>query len=418
MTDEQFLKLLAAAVILVTVATVVAFIFLVTRRDRMQYRFVLILLFFSLTAMSSLLFTGTAELRANTTAFTIGVTGAGALWLISIYLFTRWYPEGTLFTTPAFDWETANGFGNLLRDLDRPRGWVSYRDWGNDPEVTPFNSLLRGGEEGNTLKHLLEAACNSHQKKKLVKTRVTTVFFYFAGPAAGGTGYVLKVQWITGRPAAATAYVRFNSSASFVGSMSASVILSQTPGGLDVFDTRDKTGQHQDGFHEITADPADCLIVSGYSDYPTRDDFLLVDVERFSQDNTADIVIGVVSPGRKLLGSGVWQVRRPLATPFGEVPLVLRKAAGDPEPDTALVAAHLHTWLATLDKLVANPALAGAPNAMAVERLAAIHHEVAARVPGGTFAFGQLAAAAAADEHRIYRVPTARDVILMLAKFE
>src|SRR5262245_28977683 len=325
---------LAAAFVLATLVAAFWFSFVIRTRDKAQYRVVVLLTLVSATILLALLFASSANLKAELVGITFTVAGPAAIWLGGLWLFTHLYPEDRLPQSPALDLATPEGFGSLISEIEGRLDWLPYESWKG--KLTECTELFEGGDEGNVLKHLLEAACNTHRREKLIGATVTTVFFYYRGVAPHG-GYIVKLQRIQGTVPEGGAYIRYNSNASFIGAVPASVFLVGDPADQSVdrgFTDHDMDGHHKLGYEQLSPGTTDCLIVAGYEDFPPRHDYLLVDVDRFCGDTNGKVVLGVVSPGWSVHRSSVWTMRRPVAAPTGTVPLTFHKVgAAEPAED-------------------------------------------------------------------------------------
>jgi hypothetical protein len=424
LTEQLFW--LASIVVVLTFIALYGFLFFNRAPNRFQYRLIIILTFFATSVVIALLFAVSANMTANAGFVTFSLAGPAAVWLGGMWLFTRLYPEAELDRrppepepkVPVHDWTTLAGFGQLMAQVDQGRDWNPYETWRG--RLNECSELFEGGDEGNTLKHMLETACNPHRRERLSGTTVTTVFFYFRPAAADHHGYIVKLQRIEGAVPEGGAYVRYNSNASFVGSVPASVFLVGNPvvPSLDrMFTDHDQDGHHKLGYEQLARGTTDCLIVAGYEDFPPQHDYLLVDVDRFCGDDRGRIVLGVVSPGWPVRSYSAWMMRRPLASPIGTVPLLFRQAGEVPESRAELAAA-LAGWLAVLDRILDGPALAPRqavnPAADPKVTLQTIRSAVRLRQARADFRFAELFQGVQDDHSRAFRIGGARNVIIAL----
>jgi hypothetical protein len=421
---------LSGFVILVTALAVIWFVFGVKEQNRIQYRIIIILLFFALSCVSSLLFASNAEIRGNIGALTLVIAGPAAVWFGGFLLFDRIFPEDKAFPLAApHDWTTIDGFAKLLRDREHQLGWEMYSEWRNRVSDTYMKLFTRGNEE-YICKNLLEAACFAHGKNRIERVSVATAFFYFYnGALEKDPGYIVKIQRIVGiKRDLNPAYIRFTSNPSFQQRIPEAVFLDGRNNKdrltiADAFTDLNREGVRKEGFHAVLHERVDCCIVSGYSDYPTnREDYALVDLSRFSSTNLGQVVFGVLMPN-VTKDFTIHTMRGSLFVPKDDTPLSFLTQHPEVSGDTQLLNEKLGPWLVAIDEGLAN----AGDHKLEIEArstLERIRDEIGQRIstlPGWDesqpFSFTALFKAFQPIHTRSFHIDKAHDVTLVLLRW-
>lgn len=398
---------LAAVVIVGAVAAVWAFLFAVRRQTRAQYRVVIVLLFFALSCVTSILFatSSQAELRGGLEGFSFTVIGPAALWLIGLFAFFRFVPEDSLFRNPGEDPDSLKAITTCIAEIEGNQGWSTYSDWKD--KLRGFQYLFDIAETA-TLKNLLHATYFTHEAEKLNEPRISTLWLYF--PKS-----ILKIQRIRGRKEGARASIRFSSNPTAVSANATSVFLvGDKVGGGSLSAvlgfTENDVIQYR-GLQEVAFEPVDCLILTLYDD-PEMEDYLLVDMKRFSLQNQGSAEIAVACFEKKILASSLWTIKQPVFAGEGRIPLAIRKSPGTTPSGPS---ADFGDWLATVDRAVAGPQRSLKPAVIEVlKRAQSAMTEGSPRLSK----FKDLEQISeVATGYLSYSIPEARDVTMLLVRF-
>ncbi len=429
-TYPPWVLYVAALVIILTLCAVLWFLFVLKDRTRVQYRIIIILLFFSLSSVTSLLFALNADIHGNIGLLTISISGPAALWFAGVLLFSKLFPEERAFPPPVHsDWTTLHGFTRLLNESDRGAGWTKYGEWRTQVSDR-YPVLFELGNEDFIRKNLLDSACVTHGKKRIDKVAIHSAFLYFhdvEGPSA--KGFVLKVQRIVGRKADQDpAFIRFSSNPSFERKVPEAVFLDgrRRAGRLTVqgaFTDRDKEGERKQGFHAVNHEQVDCCIIAGYYDYPTGgEDYILVDLERFSSTNVGELAVSMYVQ-HDITECDVYTMKRSLFFPEDDAPLSFFHHDVDASAGDNDLSKPLGEWLAALDESISGH---GGHNIdeEALETLTRIRTEIAKRAkppPGiimsDTRLFSDMTKLFEPSRIRSFRMREAHNVLLTFVKW-
>jgi hypothetical protein len=321
-----------------------------------RYRVTLLLLFFSISSASSLIFSAKARLEGNFYGLALTIGGPATLWIVALLLFSYVYPEDKI---------RSAGFDDALRlqraALTRGR-WVSYPVWKRDHDS--FLKVLGTGSEAQ--QKLLWYAYENPREHKIESPTISTVFVYLKGKKA------LKFQRIYGDLQERKIRLRFKATASTSWGKASSLLLAST----DVDSGRVEEshvsleGNPKESV-EIETSRVDALNVAFYdNDDPGEGDYTVVDLKRYANDGRGSIYLGILSYDREIQNATVSRIMPLRLTEDGDLPIALRLErmdGGDPDR----LKAELMPWLKLLDARDAHGNGVTAEAASLLEKLSA-----------------------------------------------
>ncbi|ADJ28114.1 hypothetical protein [Nitrosococcus watsonii] len=346
---------------------------------------IIVLMFFALSTANSLLFVNSTRIGGTLMGLTVAVAGPVALWFSGMLLFFYLVPPTALFEKAADLFEqakrseeplrrpvTIEKFGDLITQvMERELNWSSYTNWKKDQDTV---DKIFDEEEPTTLRNLLGGLYETRKLggKPLAMLRephITTVFFYFEKA-------VIKVQRITGLREGENTYIRFESHGTESDAKTASVIFvgdsDKNSGTLRRMKRFSSNSSYKGYYEEISENPVDCLILAYYDD-AVQEDYLIVNLKRFSNDLSGRIDLAAVSLDEihPINASSFWQIQPPLFLKriisstsneeHIEVPLVFQKVQGADVEAAQKVHDRIIPWLETLDVSLANDQIGASP---------------------------------------------------------
>lgn len=309
---------------------------------RTQYRIVVMLVLFALSAIMALLFGVTGEVTANVpVAVKVGGPFAAFLAALIITLYFFDYKPDEI----GSDRNILNQVSEAIQAVEKKFNWVSYE---NVKENLDGFREINGPEEEHFIRNLLGAAYSPNDGvKDITKVKIDTAFLYLSDS-------VVKLQRIRGTTIRRPSFIRFRSNSSYGAKGVMSVILvSSGKGSLkvgDAFSEHDSDEQMASGYARITYENFDCLILTLYPEYPEYEDYLLVDVPRFSGENTADISLSIVSTQKNFQDLEVWNMRRPLICTEERFPINFRRMNSVNSRGREKIKDEFIQWFQILDK--------------------------------------------------------------------
>jgi hypothetical protein len=315
---------------------------------RTQYRLVVMLVLFALAAIMALLFGSHGDsLTTSTSRLAIQITGPFAAFLgayIVILKFFDYEEEPTMETSE----HILRQVTRLIEATEDKCEWIGYEHWRRD--LDGFEEI-NGQQEENFLRNILGGAYSPSESVKVANTRIATAFLYLSNS-------VLKIQRVEGTTTDTPTKIRFRSHSSYgLSKGMRSVILISTaaiPGTplrvRRALTDLDPPSQVPDGYARIDTKTFDCLILTQYSEFPKHEDYLLVDVSRFSSENSADMSFAVVSTDRSIKEPDFWQMRRATVSTESRLPLSFRRFRSTPRSGWKDVLRQLNPWLEVLDE--------------------------------------------------------------------
>jgi hypothetical protein len=160
-----------AAMLAVSLGT--AIYMTVTSSDHIiHYRVILLLLFFSISAASSLIFTSApnVKLEGNLMGLALSIGGPATMWLVALLLFSHFYEEIKIQES-----NLQSMIGEYVGSL-RKAEWKPYPDWRREHESL---SKYLGPDDSSRVRTLLWAAHFTPPGAKLVLPVVSTLFVFF-----------------------------------------------------------------------------------------------------------------------------------------------------------------------------------------------------------------------------------------------
>jgi hypothetical protein len=303
---------------------------------------ILLLLFFSISSASSLIFSKTtrAKLEATFSGLALTVGGPATLWIVALVLFSYFYPEERI---------RLSGLEEALRvqrDLLARDGWLHYPQWKRQNDR--FGTILGAGES-SVVRNLLWYAHFSPSGEKLESPTVSTVFVYLPGKRT------LKFQRIHGEFRGQKLSLHFAGRPSTDNGKVWSVLLGSTDVGAMKVD-ESHTSLDFDGKEvaELSSARVDALNVALYeNDDPGEGDYTVVDLKRYSSDGKGSINLGIVSFDRPVYDVTFSRLKPLHVVDGAEMPMALRvEKAVNTEVDR--LKTELGPWLRLLDARDAN----------------------------------------------------------------
>jgi hypothetical protein len=314
-----------------------------------QYRIAILLLFFAISTVSSLLFLNHNDQSAtsfggNIGFFTFAVGGPAALWLIALVVFTYFYPESRL--EPAAP-HTLPMLARLIDDIEGRSGWYNYTEWKG--QWNEFSTVLGTGESA-TVKNLLWYTYFQIQGPKLSNAEITTAFFYFKS-------FTLKIQRIQGDKNGDTFRLLFSAGTSLSGSENGSfAFVGRDSGTIRILKTESDRGARAAREIELTDKRVDCLLLSYYvGDNPNEGDYIVVDLKRYSDNASGHIRLGIVDFERPIHAFHLSTLKRRNIA-FEDIPLSFHSETVSVSKVIAPVETNLRPWLSALDNFLKNGA--------------------------------------------------------------
>jgi hypothetical protein len=224
--------------------------------------------------------------------------------------------------------------------------WIAYDRWKG--HLNGYEEI-NGQEEEHFLRNILAGAYSPSESAKVQDARIVTAFLYL-------TDSVIKLQRIRGSATETPTKIRFRSNSSYGSHGLRSLIFIaevRENGSLAIrkaISDQDPPHNVPEGYARIDYKEFDCLILTEYSEFPKHEDYLLVDVSRFSRENSADMSLAIVSTNRPIKVPDVWQMRRAMITTQARLPLAFRKFQTPPRTGWLNVLADFDPWLTLLDQ--------------------------------------------------------------------
>lgn len=339
-------KWLVAALTAILVASLAAAIYMALRSpdEIVHYRVILLLLFFAISSISSLIFTSAphVKLEGDFQGLALSVGGPAALWLIALLLFSQFYKE---------DRVSASSMLSLVQSHvqnQRDLGWQIYPEWRRGHQ--DLGQWL-GRSESEQLSKLLLAAHFTPPGEKMKLPVVSTLFVYFPGKVS------LKVQRIRGEQPGGQLTVHFAGSPSTKEGTVASMLLAASNlGSKRISQSFTATEPNHAPEAKLTnLTQVDALLLSLYeNDDPGEGDYTVVDLKRFSQDAQGSIYLGVQSFDRTLDRFAVSHLQPSYLNNRGTIPVMFQvEQTVDPSLDA--LRAELLGWMQLLDARDRNP---------------------------------------------------------------
>ncbi|ABA57796.1 hypothetical protein Noc_1297 [Nitrosococcus oceani ATCC 19707] len=366
----------ATVITLVALGATTFYLFFINPNDWTLPSFVvvIVLMFFALSTANSLLFVNSTRIGGTLMGLTVAVAGPVALWFSGMLLFFYLIPPATLFPPkdPLERPLTLEKFGDIVTQvMKREFNWSTYTEWKKDQDTV---DEIFDEEEPTTLRNLLGGLYETRKSDgkplaMLGEPHITTVFFYFEK-------VVIKVQRITGLREGENTYIRFESHGTESGAKTASVIFvgdsDKNTGILRRMKRFSSNSSYKGYYEEISENPVDCLILAYYDDV-VQEDYLIVNLKRFSNDLSGRIDLAAVSLDEihPINASSFWQIQPPLFLKriisstsneeHIEVPLVFQKVRGADVEAAQKVHNRIIPWLETLDVSLANDQIGDSP---------------------------------------------------------
>jgi hypothetical protein len=315
--------------------------------ERSRYRLTVLLVIAGLASVMSLLFGVESELTA-TVPVGIRLAGPWAGFIAALLLYLWWWdyqtdPPAKLEDNKDILRQVADAISATEERLD----WIEYERW--KAQLNGFEEI-NGHEEEHCIRNFLATAYAPNQEVTVEKVKVATAFIYL-------TNSVIKLQRIQGAATSLPARIRFRSNSSYGTRGLRSVILIGTEirdgharGVNRALSHSDPEGQIVNGYAILSSTPIDSLIVTLYHEYPQKEDYLLVDVARFSGERRLDLHFAVASTYREINAPKMWQMRRALVSSENRIPLRFRILESPPVGGWSGTLAELKPWLKLLDE--------------------------------------------------------------------
>jgi len=327
------------------VAIIVPPLWLFTTRPsaRVQYRVIVFMLIFVLASIMALLFGIEANLQSKTLVMlTIGGPFAAFLGATVVILkFFDYVEDRPLEQNKDF----LDRVTELIEATELKCEWIRYEHW---KDYLDGYEEINGQEEEHFLRNILAGAYAPSESAKVQDTRIATAFLYLQDS-------VIKLQRIRGRATEMPTKIRFRSNSSYGSHGIRSLIFIgevRGDGSLAIrkaVSDQDPPQNVPEGYAKIDVKQFDCLILTEYSEFPKHEDYLLVDVSRFSRENSADMSLAIVSTNRPIKIPDVWQMRRATVSTQARLPLAFRKFHTPPRTGWVNVMADFDEWLTLLD---------------------------------------------------------------------
>ena len=311
---------------------------------RVQYRVIVFMLMFVLASIMALLFGIDGQLESNTwLVLKIGGPFAAFLGASVIILKLFDYQEET---PPEQHKDFLERITEIVEGAERRCEWIAYEHWKG--HLDGYEEI-NGQEEEHFLRNILAGAYSPSESAKVQDARIATAFLYLKDS-------VIKLQRIRGRAIETPTKIRFRSNSSYGSQGLRSLIFIAEVlenGSLAIrkaMSDQDPPHNVPEGYARIDYKHFDCLILTEYSEYPKHEDYLLVDVSRFSRENSADMSLAIVSTDRPIKIPDVWQMRRAMVSTQARLPLAFRKFRTPPRTGWVNVLTDFEPWLTLLDK--------------------------------------------------------------------
>lgn len=342
----QWISALASFAVAAAVSASLFFLFRSQRNpiQIVQYRIVILLLFFAISTVSSLLFAGNASFSGKLgAAFTVSVVGPATLWIVALVIFTYFYPETRLgpLTGPG----SIATLTQLVAETERLSGWQPYKDWKG--RWNEFSTILGSGESA-TVKNLLWYTYFQTPGRKLARAEVTTAFFYFRS-------YTLKLQRIRGSRVGEAFNLRFSAATSLTGSNAMSLLfVGREHHPMAILSAYGDHGQGALREIELTQERVDCLIVSAYTgDNPDEGDYVVVDLKQFSDDARGYVRLGIIDFEKSIHHIHLSTLKRRTVVD-DDVPLCFRAEPQSHSDALDTLENNFGGWPLALDELILN----------------------------------------------------------------
>ena len=333
-------KWLTATLTAILVVSLAAAVYMAVRSpdEIVHYRVILLLLFFAISSISSLIFTSApqVELKGDFYGLALSVGGPAALWLIALLLFSQFYKEDRISSSSMFSLVQSHV------QSQREIGWQIYPEW-----KSAHHGLRQwlGRSDSEQLSKLMLAAHFTPPGEKMKLPVVSTLFVYFPGKIS------LKLQRIRGEQPGGELTVHFAGLPSTKDGRVASMLLATSNlGSKKISESFVATEpKHAPEAKLTNLTQVDALLVSLYEDdNPGDGDYTVVDLKRFSQDAQGSIYLGVLSFDRTLERFAVSHLQPSYLNNRGTIPVMFQV---EPAVDRNLDAlrAELAGWMQLLD---------------------------------------------------------------------
>jgi hypothetical protein len=337
--------LLVICAIGLLVAIIVPPIWLFTHKPpaRVQYRVIVFLLIFVLASIMALLFGIDSTLKSDGW-LPLKIAGPFAAFLGASVIILRFFDyedDAPLEQNKDF----LQCITELIEATERKCEWIAYEHW--KLHLNGYEEI-NGQEEEHFLRNILGGAYSPSESAKVQETHIATAFLYL-------TNSVIKLQRVRGKAIETPTKIRFRSHSSYgsQGLRSIIFIAEVAENGSLVIrkavSDLDPPQNVPEGYARIDYRQFDCLILTEYSEYPRHEDYILVDVSRFSRENSADMSLAIVSTDRPIKAPDVWQMRRATVSTQARLPLAFRKFRTPPRTGWVNVMADFEMWLTLLD---------------------------------------------------------------------
>ena len=354
--NPKWLLPLIAALAVAGMASAIVLVYN-SSNEVIRYRVIILLMFFSISTASSLIFSAKANLEGNLYGLALTIGGPATLWIIALLLFSYEYPPAAVENTGKLSF--IEGEKN---DLTMHK-WQWYPEWRREQDR--FLRIL-GPDESDNVRSLLWYAYYRPEGGKLEKPTVSTVFVYLPDKTT------LKFQRITGPRKGEKWTVPFAGAPSTPNGQVSSMILSAATldSGVEYVQTSLDAGGTQ-RIAEVPLSSVDALLVSLYEgDDPGDGDYTVVDLKRYSANGDGTIHLGMVSFDRTIKDVSANELSGVTFVETGVLPLVLRPVK-EVYSKVDYLRTELAGWLGALDKRDAKGA--GEPNEKAVMSRIAKH---------------------------------------------
>lgn len=407
----DFRWIFALTAVMICVAVAGAIYFGVVSHDSItQYRLMLLLVFFAIATISSLLFAGKAQISGTMAGLTLMVGGPSALWLVALIAFHFYYPEDKV--GKVADFSSLDKIAVLFDDVERRDGWENYDIWKKN--LQGFKTVLGTGES-NTLRNLLWYTHFSTEDKKIDSPQITTVFCYF-------DKYVIKLQRISGNLSGDGFPLLFGSKGSNDDSSTGSVLLvgRRVPGLQIKTIVSDKDPAPSVAEYQLEGPQVDALIAAFYKDdNPPEGDYAVVDMKRYAIHARGNLDIGFVEFNRQIDTFNLSTIKPRQVAAEAEYPLSFRPDSRPPDTNVNRIQTQLSEWLPLLDSIAAGQGTAPI-SAKSKELIADMHDTLQGKfrdlhLLGGnqTFKFVNLLGGTAKGKYG-YHLPDAQGVVLIM----
>ena len=309
-----------------------------------QYRVIVLLIFFALATIMSLLFNTVAVLEGDVVGIALKVTGPYAAFLVGLFLYLRWFDRdlGKQFNPMENNEDLLRNVMQIVRSVEAHAEWLPYELW--KQKLNGFREI-NGREEDQVIRNFLEAAYGPNPGVLVNQTDITTLFIYLSNS-------VIKLQRISGKANGPT-YLRFRSNSSYgTRGLRSFILVADDPSVIRIrqaFTHLDREGMLDFGYAEINYAAVECMIATIYPEYPEHEDYLMVSMPRFSLSNTGSVTLGIASRETKLIEPQVWTMRRSLASIDGQLPLSFKRFRSPPTPGIHQISMVFAKWAEAVD---------------------------------------------------------------------